>query len=235
MNDSRLKWMLVISSMALWAFAVYQWYHIVHEPFADSFMPATLDRPANLAMWMTLLLLAAAPGRRVLRSTLEARSAAELVLSVGLRVGVLLCGAPLLGTTGILVGWLSRAPFVVLLGVHPWDIGRIPRTLRKAWQWKRRSKPSLLQTSFSCTTFLPVGVSALTPPREWDALQYHITGPNPCIEESRQAGIPVNSQPLCARAYPPAGQSERVGDSCRLLAAFYEPAFRRQLDEGLSR
>ncbi|TKJ31130.1 MAG: hypothetical protein CEE40_02415 [Chloroflexi bacterium B3_Chlor] len=141
MNESRLKWMLVVSSVVLWAFAVYRWYHVIHEPFAGSFVPAALDRPANLAIWMTLLLLAGAPGRRVLRSTLAAPSAEELVFSVGLGVGVLSFGAPLLGTTGILVHWLSWALFVVLLVLHPRSALRFDRT-----QATYRRKPASRDT-----------------------------------------------------------------------------------------
>lgn len=186
------KWLLVVVLSILWTFAVYLGYYTVHKPFTASIVLAVLDRAADLAIWTTLLLLAAALGRRFLGRGAQTPPLEELLFSIGLGLGILSLGTFLLGMIGMLNRWVFWTLFVLLLAIHVRDIGAILRDIRQAWKWKRASKLSLLLASFLCLTFLFALVSALTPPAEWDALVYHLAGPKMYANEGRVVWVPDN-------------------------------------------
>jgi len=186
------KWIIIAALSVLWVFVVYLGYYTVHKPFTASTILAILDRLADLAIWIAFLLLSAALGRRLVRSMSQGRPLEELVFSLGLGLGILSFGTFLLGMIGLLTRWLFWALFLVLLALHIRDIRTILRGLREEWQWKRPSKLSLLLASFLCITSLFALVSTLTPPWEWDALVYHLTGPRIYVNEGRMVWVPDN-------------------------------------------
>jgi len=191
-NGRSAKWLLVAVLSILWTFAVYLGYYTVHKPFTGATVLAVLDRVADLAIWTALLLLAAALGRRFLGRGAQTRPLEELLFSTGLGLGILSLGTLLLGTIGLLNRWVFWVLFVLLLVIHIGDIRAILRNVKQAREWKRTSKLSLLLTSFLCLTFLLALVSALTPPAEWDALVYHLTGPKTYADEGRVVWVQDN-------------------------------------------
>jgi hypothetical protein len=186
------KWIVIVVLSVLWVFFVYLGYYTVHKPFTATIILAVLDRLADLALWLALLLLSAVLGRRLLRDTSRGRPLEELVFSLGLGLGILSFGTFLLGIIGLLIPWLFWILLLGLLAFHIRDIQSILRNVREEWQWKRPSKLSLFLASFLCITFVFALVLVVTPPVEWDALVYHLTGPKIYITEGQLVWVPDN-------------------------------------------
>jgi hypothetical protein len=186
------KWIVIAALSVLWIFVVYLGYYTVHKPFTPSIILAILDRSADLAIWTALLLLSAALGKRLLRSASQDRPLEKLIFSLGLGLGLLSFGTFLLGMAGLLNPWLFWVLFLGLLAFNIRDIRAILSNLGKTWQWTQPSKLPLLLASFLCITFIFALILALTPPVEWDALVYHLTGPKTYINAGQLAWIPDN-------------------------------------------
>ncbi len=186
------KWIIAVALSVLWVFVVYLGYYIVHKPINSSIALAVLDRVADLAILLALLLLSAALGRRLLGNVSRDRPLEELVFSVGLGLGILSLGTFLLGMIGLLVRWVFWVLFLALLALQIREIRAILANLRREWRWEQPTRLSILLASFLCLTFLFALFSALTPPSEWDALVYHLTGPKIYINEGRLVSVPDN-------------------------------------------
>ncbi len=187
-----VKWIMVVILSVLWIFIVYLGYYTVHKPATPSITLAVLDRVVDLAILIALLLLSAALGNRLVRNLARDRPLEELAFGLALGLGILSFGTFLLGMLGLLNRWLFWILFLVLLALHIGDIKAILGNLRQECQWKRPSRLSLLLVSFLCITALFALASALTPPSEWDALVYHLTGPKTYINEGRLIWVPDN-------------------------------------------
>lgn len=186
------KWIIVLGLSVLWIFAVYVGYYAVHKPFTGPMVAAILDRVADLVIWMTLLLLSAAIGRRLLRSGSRNRRAEELLFGLGLGLGILSFGTFALGTIGLLTRPLVWIAFLILLALHLRDMRAIIQGIKLEWPFGKVSILSALLAAFLGLTFLFAVVSALTPPSEWDALVYHLTGPKIYINEAQVVWVPDN-------------------------------------------
>jgi len=186
------KWMIAVTLSIIWVFAVYLAYYTVHKPFTAQIILSILDRAADLAMWVMLLLLAAAVGRRLLEPRNQTLPLEALLFSVALGLGILSLCTLFLGSIGMLKRWLFWSLFVGLLVVHTKDLRAVLRTLREARVSRPTSRLSVLLTAFLCLTFFFALAAALTPPAEWDALVYHLTGPKTYIDEGRLLYVPDN-------------------------------------------
>jgi hypothetical protein len=191
--DSRFaRWIVAVALSVVWIFAVYLAYYTVHKPFTAQIVLSVTARIADLAIWMMLLLLAAAVGRRLLGRESQTPPLETLVFSVALGLGIFSLGTLFLGMMGMLTPWLFWVLFLVLLAIHIRDMSAILRTVKQSWVWRPTSRLSFLLTSFLCVTFLFALVAALTPPAEWDALVYHLTGPKMYVSEGRLLHLPDN-------------------------------------------
>lgn len=182
----------MVALSVLWVFAVYLAYYTVHKPFTAQIVLSVVARIADLAIWMMLLLLAAAMGRRLVGRGSQTPPLETLVFSLALGLGILSLGTLFLGMIGMLTGWLFWMLFLALLAIHIRDMRAVLRTVRQQLAWRPTSRLSLLLTSFLCVTFLFALVAALTPPAEWDALVYHLTGPKMYVSEGRLLWVPDN-------------------------------------------
>lgn len=191
--DSRFaRWIVAVALSVVWIFAVYLAYYTVHKPFTAQIVLSVTARIADLAIWMMLLLLAAAVGRRLLGRDSQTPPVETLVFSLALGLGILSLGTFFLGMMGMLSRWLFWTLFLVLLAIHIRDMRAIVRTVRQSGVWRPTSRLSFLLISFLCVTFLFALVAALTPPAEWDALVYHLTGPKMYVGEGRLLWVPDN-------------------------------------------
>jgi hypothetical protein len=185
-------WIAAISLSVLWTFVVYLAYYTVHKPFTSSIILALVDRAADLVLLITLLLLSAALGTRVLRRKLERPTLEDLIFSTGLGLGLLSLGTLALGMLGLLHRWLFWLVLVLLIALNARRMRVILRSLRISRTGTKPSRQSLLLGTFLGLTFLLALISTLTPPVEWDALVYHLAGPKTYIAAHRVLWVEDN-------------------------------------------
>ena len=189
---SPAKWAVVAALSVLWVFVVYLAYYTVHKPFTLSIALALIDRGTDLAVWVLLVLLATAIGKRVLGSGLEAQPLEALLFGAGLGLGLLSLGTLALGMLGLLSRWAFWLGLALLLAVNLRGMRDIIRSLTPRWRTVRPSRLSLLAFAFLGVTFSLSLLLALTPPAEWDALVYHLAGPKTYIDAGRVLWVPGN-------------------------------------------
>ncbi|MGQ9628232.1 MAG: hypothetical protein ACUVV0_15180, partial [Anaerolineae bacterium] len=105
-----LRWILAVAMGLAWAFAIYAAYYWVHKPFTADNAAALLSTALDIALWLGLLAIAFALGRRCLESGAwhfgSARHLEELVFSLGLGLGLLSMIIFALGLAGCFKRWL---------------------------------------------------------------------------------------------------------------------------------
>lgn len=184
--------MIGVALSIIWAFTVYLAYYMVHKPFTAHIVLSMLDHATDLALCVMVVLLAAAMGRRVLGFTKQTPLLEALLFSVALGLGILSLCTFFLGMIGMLKRWLFWMLFVGLLVVHTKDLRAVLGAIRQPRASRPTSRVSVLLTAFLCLTLFFALVEALSPPADWDALVYHLTGPKIYIDAGRVLYVPDN-------------------------------------------
>lgn len=187
-----LRWAAAIALSVLWIFVTYAAYYTVHKPFDAPMALAVLDRAGDMAVCAGLLLVSTAIGGRVLKVDFVRATLEDLLFAVGLGLGIVSLAVLALG----LVGLLNSVLLWILLALAAAGNARSLRVIlsraRRGPAAKRLSRLSLLLLAFLGITFVVALFSALTPPTEWDALVYHLAGPQTYIREGRIVWVADN-------------------------------------------
>ena len=187
-----VKWLAAVAVSVIWIFSVYAAYYTVHKPFTAPIVLAVLDRVADLVICTTLVLLSAAVGSRVMRIEPRDATLQDLLFSAGLGLGILSLGTLALGMLGLLWRWLFWVLFLILLIFHARQIKDLLARIKWPSADRTSSRTSLALAAFLGLTLGLALLSALTPPAEWDALVYHLTGPKTYINAGRVVWVPDN-------------------------------------------
>ncbi|MBN1661613.1 MAG: hypothetical protein JXA93_24680 [Anaerolineae bacterium] len=185
MTRARLRWLLVVAALFLWLVAVYAAYYVVHKPFGPNTLYALGDVAANLLTWLVLMAVAMGLGSRLTRRVPYHSPLERVVFSTGAGLVVLSLLTFFLALVGLLYGWL----FWILMGVGVILFLREIAEIASLVRWKPRAWPDDKWLRFLCV-YIVASLSltllvALTPPVEWDALLYHLVGPELYLRSHR--------------------------------------------------
>jgi 4-amino-4-deoxy-L-arabinose transferase-like glycosyltransferase len=185
MNRARMGWLLVVLAVLLWILAIYPGYYVVHKPLTAENLRALVNVAADLLTWLAMLAVATALGARLTRRLTYHSLLEKLTFSAGLGLLVVSLLTLGLGLAGLLYGWLFWGLLAgggLLLWRELRDLGRAVRRLRFPWPHDRWLA---FLTLFCAATLLLALVLALLPPVEWDALTYHLAGPERYLHNHR--------------------------------------------------
>jgi len=187
-NSSPIRWALVATLSVVWVFVVYLAYYTVHKPLAVSAVLAITGRIADLAVWVALLAIATALGRRLLCRLSYDSPLEELVLAAGAGLGFVALMMLGLGLVGALNRWLlyilAFVACMALLG----DLKAIGRLIRLLKRPTPASPSERLLIGYVALVLCLSLVACLTPPIAWDSQVYHLTGPRLFIAQGRITG-----------------------------------------------
>ncbi len=187
-EKSRLVWILSVAGAVLWAFAVYFNYYLVHKPFNVVAVTALVSVLLDVAIWLGILSVALALGRRCSAWLNHERAQydsplEEFIFSLGLGLGLLSLIVLALGLAGLFYRWLFWLLLVAALilfrrHIRPFP-GPIPR-LEGRLGW--------FLALYLAATLILAFLSTLTPPTAWDSQVYHLTGPRLYVQHHRIVG-----------------------------------------------
>jgi len=185
MNRSRIRWLLIVMAVVLWLVAVYGSYYAVHKPLTVTNALALANAAGDLLVWLALLSVATALGSKLTRRISYHTLLERLVFSAGLGLALISLLTLGLGLLGLLHRWLFWG---LLIGgaVLLWpEFRRLTRALRRSRKpvlpgpWER------FLAFFIAATLLLSLLLALAPPVAWDALTYHLVGPERYLQAQR--------------------------------------------------
>lgn len=190
---SRLQLGRVIPILAAlgWLFVVVFAYYIPHKPFTAENLIAVLSAAGDVLVVLLLFACAAAVGRRLMRRLRLASPLEEIVLHTGVGLGLVSFVVLDLGLLGWVSGpilWLGLVLGLVLLRGQVVETARAIRELRVPCE-------SRFERGLALFVLFGLGVSgllALTPPIGWDAIQYHLVGPQLALAQGRITAPPDN-------------------------------------------
>ncbi|NLE44959.1 MAG: phospholipid carrier-dependent glycosyltransferase [Chloroflexi bacterium] len=179
-------WGAAVTLVLIWLFALVAAYFWAHKPFDVGSAVSLLRTTANLLVWLLIISLGAALGRRVIGALLDLFPAVmRVVLSTGVGLGLLSVLMLCLGLAGLYrpaVAWGLVLSMTVLL--H--------RQIQATWRdVKAISLPCpngrfrWLVLVYGTVSLLLVFAAALAPATAWDALVYHLVGPQLFTEVGR--------------------------------------------------
>lgn len=191
MKRAELGKVLSAAFVVLWLFFVTTSYYVVHKPVSAENVFALLNVLGDLIVALLIFVLATAVGRRLLRRVEFATPLEEIIFHAGVGLGIVsftTFALGLLGWANAFVFWLALLGALVVLrkdAVATWRAVkaiRLPRVTR--WEkWLARF----------CFFVLLIGLAfTLTPPFAWDALQYHLVGPELALRTGRITVPPDN-------------------------------------------
>jgi hypothetical protein len=202
-NHTTWRWALQTVIVFLWSSVLIAFYFGIHKPAGGEVVRATLQTAGSLVIWLAVTLLAAAAGRRLVRSQLDDEPPlVRLVLSVGLGLGVLSILLMVLGLLGLLARW---EVLLLLVGVAALSWPALPATWQdvRSWQWPRAERGWQRWFIFYGVASLAMTLAlALAPPIAWASHLYHLAGPRLYLE----AGRIGHSIDLAFLGYPALGQ-----------------------------
>ena len=177
------------------ALALLVAYYWVHKPLDPALLLALGGALLDLLTAAALFAVAGGLGRRALSCLDVSRlSRSERVaLESGLGLGLIASTAALLGMAGLFRGvvlWPLLALAALLAGrdLRAWarDVGTLIRSLRPPTPWAR------FLAVVTGLLLLAALLYALAPPIAWDALTYHLVGPQRYLAAGRIAPQPDN-------------------------------------------
>jgi Dolichyl-phosphate-mannose-protein mannosyltransferase len=186
-------WPLVVGGVLLWLVAVIPAYYVVHKPLNNAQVTALVGRLADLGLLALTLTVAAAWGSRIGRWLGLAFEPGVEQWTLGAILGLGLLGTLVLGLAAIggLYRWVGYA-LLLVLGLAGWS------EIRALWRWLssglrqiKLGRPSWLLWYAGVVGLLSLGV-ALQPPTAWDALAYHLVGPQAYVAAHRLLAVPEN-------------------------------------------
>ena len=178
----------------LWMALILGLYYWVHKPLTPALAEALGGALLDLAVTAALAALAAGVGRRLLRPfDLAALSAPErLALAGMLGLGALSLALALIGMLAL--STLSVGLAIALAGV--WARRDLLAWLAEARAWLRAGLPRAgweRALAWIAVILLALAlVLATLPPARWDALTYHLAGPQQYVAEGRFYAAPHN-------------------------------------------
>ncbi len=223
-KTSSFKTLLVALAAFLWLGLLAGGYFWAHQPFTMVVVTAVTTTILTILIWLTLAWLSTNLGLMLLaRLRLnEADALAQLVLAVGLGLGLLSILVALLGFAGLLRPWAAWI-LVVALAVLTWRRWRQPGQLLRRVGWPRpQNNLHRIILVFAVVSLPLVAIMALAPVTAWDSLTYHLVGPKLYIE----AGRFVHSRDIPQLGFPLLGQMQftlgmlLVGDGAAALFHF---------------
>jgi hypothetical protein len=204
-NHTTWRWALQTVFVLLWSSALIALYFGIHKPAGGDVVRATVQTAGSLVIWLAVTLLAAAVGRRLVRSQLDDElPLVRLVLSAGLGLGVLSILLMVLGLLGLLARWQV---ILLLVGMAALAWPALPATWQdvRGWQWPRAGRGWQRWFLFYGAASLAMTLAlAVAPPIAWDSHLYHLTGPRLYLEAGR-IGHPID---LAFLGYPALGQMQ---------------------------
>ncbi|MGD8626918.1 MAG: phospholipid carrier-dependent glycosyltransferase, partial [Anaerolineae bacterium] len=185
MNRSRTRWLLVVVAVLLWMLAIYPAYYVVHKPLNEANVRALAGLLADLLTWLAVMGIATALGSRLTRAITYHTLLERLVFGCGFGLAALSLATTALGFAGLLYRWLFWL-LLALTGLALWrEFGRLAGAIRRAAIPRPRGVWPTLLVAFIAATLLLALLVALTPPVEWDALTYHLAGPDRYLQNHR--------------------------------------------------
>jgi hypothetical protein len=203
LNRSRRLWPLVAIGVLFWLVAVIPAYYVVHKPLSGAQAIALVGSAVSLSLLALTLAVAAVWGNRIgrwLGITLEPgleEWALSTILGLGL-LGTLVLGLAAIGGLYRWAGYLLLMALGLTALLLPSPQRSRGEEIRRLWRWLASGPQRLKSGSFSWLC-LYSGVicvfslgSALLPPTAWDALAYHLQGPQLYVEAHRLLAVPEN-------------------------------------------
>ncbi len=188
-NSSLLVRLLAIFVALVWMLFVTTNYYIVHKPFAAENAVAILNTLGDILITVLLLVLAAAIGRRILRSLDFSSSLEAIVFQTGLGCGILSFATLGLGLVGLLYPLPFWSLLLLALLVLRREVGAAARHLRSI-ALPKESQFERWLALFCAVTLVIAFFYALTPPTGWDAQTYHLVEAKRAVSLGRIAPPP---------------------------------------------
>lgn len=189
-RETVVKLLLALVGVA-WLFAVTLAYYVVHKPFSLDNLQAILNALGDILVAGLLFLLAAAIGRRALRSLAMNRPLQVLVFETAIGFGIISFATLALG----LLGFVNPLPFWIVLVVA---LLLLRAELKSLWH-DLRTLALPAGSGFERGLALFCGLAllvallyALLPPTAWDAQTYHLVEGKLAIERGRISAPPDN-------------------------------------------
>jgi len=173
MNRATVFKVIRVVFAVAWIFAVTFNYYIVHKPFTLENALAILNALGDVSVASALVAVAAALGRRILRSWTFDSILEAIVFQAGLGLGVIALGVLGLGLVGLLNSVLFWAFLLVAALLLRGDLLSLWRALRSI----RLPMASRFERALVVLIALSLAIAfvfALTPPVAWDGQVHHL-------------------------------------------------------------
>ena len=185
----KIPWLLAAGVTIAWVFVVISVYYVAHKPFDLGNVTALARGFLNILAWLLLLAAAAGLGLRIAGRWLgQAAPLEELILSVGLGLGLLSLLTLVWGLIGGLSSWLAWLLVAAIAVLNASPLRASFRRLRSSPPLRADTRFERLLAGYLCLSLLIALSVALAPPISWDSQVYHLTGPKLTIERGRIAG-----------------------------------------------
>ncbi len=190
MTDKWRSWLVVFIALA-WLFAVMFAYYVVHKPFGAENLLAILNALGDIFVALAIFGLAAALGRRLLSRLPFDDPLGAVILQTGFGLGIVSFATFALGLLGVLnplLLWLALILSIFLLRSDLLATVRILQGIRMPVA-TRLERGLAVFSGFALALAL---LYALLPPTAWDAIQYHLIGPQLTLAQGRITPPPDN-------------------------------------------
>ena len=180
----------------VWLAALAASYTVIHNPLASGSAPAIARMLVDVTAVVAMVALAGALGRLALHSLPFASEVEQTILQALIGLALISLAVLVIGLLGLFPAtWLAWAITLAGLGML-W---------RQAYDWARGCWAGLTriltggEDNFTCAVRLGVlillglaFILALAPPTKWDALVYHLAGPDLYLRMGRIVSAPTN-------------------------------------------
>ncbi len=187
------QWAIVLVTLT-WLTLILGLYYWVHKPLTPPLAAAVGGALLDSAVAFALLTVGAGVGGALLRrlETTWPSPAQAAIVSVAL--GLPLLSLILLGVGALALTRWSMGSALLILAVLTWRDGLA--WLHQVIAWLRTPLPRSPWERFLAVFVIGLAGLALTlawlPPSEWDALTYHLAGPQQYVQEGRFYAAPHN-------------------------------------------
>jgi hypothetical protein len=187
------QWSVALAALT-WVTLILGLYYWVHKPLTPPLVAALGGALLDSAVAFALLTVGAGVGGYLLRRLEITWPNATQAAITSVALGLPLLSLILLGVGALALSRWSVGATLVILAVLTWRDGLA--WLRQVIAWLRTPLPRPPWERFLAVFVVGLAGLALTlawlPPSEWDALTYHLAGPQQYVQEGRFYAAPHN-------------------------------------------
>ncbi len=187
------QWAVALATLT-WLTLILGLYYWVHKPLTPPLAAAVGGALLDSAVAFALLTVGAGVGGALLRRLQLTWPSPTQAAIVSVALGLPLLALILLGIGALALTRWSVGGVLLILAVLTWQDGLA--WLRQTSAWLRTPLPRTPWERFLAVVVLGLAGLALIlawlPPSEWDALTYHLAGPQQYVQEGRFYAAPHN-------------------------------------------